>query len=212
MPGGRLQHLFAGTNIRPFDHFQSNRLRRGEVVGAFLRLGLAVLLLRAEVERTGAVVFGQRVIGRLVARLAALAFVFHAGAVVGGFLEPGNECVLERPRLLSHTKILGGAGALGDGRCEGPLLPIGAGVQVAENGIGHLPGAVDAALLLNGRGRLCRLPKVEQHALVLAGGVVQADPFLARGRLNQNHLRPAGVVLELRYIVAARLGRHVAVE
>ena len=52
----------------------------------------------------------------------------------------------------------------------------------------------------------------KDQVLVLAGGVVQADPFLARGRLNQNHLRPAGVVLELRYIVAARLGRHVAIE
>jgi hypothetical protein len=51
--------------------------------------------------------------------------------------------------LIAEREVLGGAGALGDLAGEGPALPIGAGVHVAEEGVGGLADAIDAAFLLD---------------------------------------------------------------
>ena len=161
MTGAGFQHGLSRPDIGPLHHLDADRLRRREVVDALLRLGLAGLLLGAEVEGAGAIVFGDRLVCCAVALLTAFALAFHSGAVVIGFLEAGNERILQRTGLFTHAQVLGRACALGDGRRKGPLLPVGAGVQVAEDGIRDLAGAVDAALLLNGCRRRRGLAKVE---------------------------------------------------
>ena len=83
-------------------------------------------------------------------------------------------------------------------RCgECPLLPVGSRVHVTEYCVRGLPCAVDTPLLLDSGSWLCRLAKIEQHTLVLARGVMQADTFFPGSGLNQDNLRPTGIVLKL---------------
>ena len=109
MAGARLQRSLTWTDVGPLHHLEAKRLRRGEIVCAFLRLRSAVLLLGSEVERAGAVELGQRLVGGAVTLLASDALAFIAGAVVVGFLETGNERIAQRACLLTEREILGGA-------------------------------------------------------------------------------------------------------
>jgi hypothetical protein len=210
--GARLQRLLAAAQVGPLDHLQTQRFGRGEVVRAFARLGARVALLGGPVEALRPVVLAERIVGGRIARLAAGAFAGVAGREVPRFLERGDEAVLQRARQLAAAEVLRSTRTLRDRRCERPALPRRAGVQVPEDGVGHLAGAVDAALLLHRGGGLRRQAQVELHPLVLAGGVVQADALLAGRRLHQQHLRAASVVLELAHGLASRLRRDVAVE
>ena len=195
MAAAGLQRAFSAAQVGPLHHLQAHGLGRGEVVLALFGLGAAALLLRATVEGLGAVPLGGHGVDEAVARLAALALAFMACAVVVAFLEGADEGVAQRAGGFTRGQVLGRAGALGDGLRERGALPRRSGVQVALDGVRDLAGTVDAAFLLDGHGGLGGQAQVEQHALVLAGGVVAA-PALVLLRLHQHDLGAAGVVVE----------------
>ena len=65
------------------------------------------------------------------------------------------------------------------------LVPV---FRVTNDRVCDLTHSVDAAFLLHGHRRLRWLPQIEQHALMLAGGVVQADALFPGLRLHQDQL------------------------
>ena len=189
------ERALATTGAKPLGHLHANRLRRGEVVHAFLRLGAAVLLLRGPVQRLGPVPCRQLVVLRCIALLAARSLAFVAGWVRIGFFKRTDERVFQSAGQFAHAQVLCCTGPACNRGCKRPLLPVRARVHVPHDGVAHLPGAVDATLLLDGQRGGCGLAQVDQHALVLACGVM-ARPACILGRLHQCHLWPGSVILK----------------
>ena len=191
-----LEAVLAPAQLQPLNHLQADGLWRGKVVDAFLGLGLGVLLLQPPVDGLRSVVLRDRSIGKRIALLAASAFALVAGREGVGLLEGRDERIQKRPGLFALAQVLGLAGAPCDRLGKRLALPVGSGVQVAEDGIGTHAQAVDAALLLDRHRGLRRQPEVDEHPLMLARRVV-ARPALVLRRLHQRHHRPRRVVVEL---------------
>ncbi|MNK86216.1 hypothetical protein D3C87_1061200 [compost metagenome] len=209
----RLEHLVALLDVSPLSHLEAKRLRRGEVVGAFALVAALRVLLLCVIERLGLGEAGQLHACRHLPVIGLAAFaVFSAGRCHVGIHVGVDEGLLQAAGVRAKRQVLGRRRTLGDlaGECAG--FPCGAGGQVAEWRVAGLAGAIGAPLDLDGSHWLARHAQVDQHAHVLAAGVVQAHAFASGIRLEHDQFVVASIVVEGVGILPALLLRHGAVE
>ena len=178
MTSRRFQRFLAGLETEPFHHLIADRLRRCEVVVAFLRLRPRRALLVSEVERLRAVILREVRRHSVVHLFAARALAFCARQAafprtVHCFLIQVTERFAQATSRIANGKILDRGSTPANRAGEHVLLDIRTRREVAEHSVRRITDAVDAAFNLHRIRGALRHGNVDEHARVLARRVMQ---------------------------------------